>query len=103
MLGVPAETEEVKKIREALITYGEENQEIQGIALLLQMTNEGKRSYLIYVDVDASIAKEQFQKMYETIKQDAADIQEVLFTYKGNVDAYDNVVKERQAWVYQKK
>lgn len=102
MLGVPAENEEVYRIREKLKAYGETHADIRKIALLLQMSEDEKKAYLVYMDVDPSSAKEHFQKIYETIRGDAADIREMLFVPKRQGDPYEKVAEERQAYVFQR-
>ncbi len=102
MLGIPAESDEVKRIREKLITYGQEHNEVQKIALLLQITGNGEKAYLIDAEIDPTVAKEHFQKIYELIHEDAVEVKEILFVPRGTVDSVDHVTEEKHADVYQR-
>lgn len=102
-IGVPAETDEVKMIRDELATYGKLHENVQEIALLLQMNEEGHRSYIVWVDTESAKAKDHFEKIYETIHGCASQITDILFIIKGQIPSYDAVINENpQSYAYQR-
>jgi ethanolamine ammonia-lyase small subunit len=69
---------------------------------LLQITGNGEKAYLIDAEIDPTVAKEHFQKIYELIHEDAVEVKEILFVPRGTVDSVDHVTEEKHADVYQR-
>ena len=95
-LGVPAESEEVTNIREALKKYGQSHDEITSIDFMIKLSEDKKAKYLINLGVDKEIAKEHMQAIYEAIREYTVAVKEIEFSIKGQVKAIDDIAEKNK-------
>ena len=97
LLGVPAPSEEVDAIRDALKTYGEATEAISSIHFMLKVNDSTKDTrYLILLGAEEAVAKEHFEAIYGVIKDIAKAVPRIEFNIRGKVPQMDKIADENE-------
>lgn len=85
VVGIPPQTQEVKLMRDALVTIGCGRPEIKRIDLLVMMNSKKEKSYLVVVDCPKEVSREIFDMMDTVLMQYANELR--VIDYVAMVDA----------------
>lgn len=102
MVGLPAETSEVKLIKENLILFGKAHNEILRIDLLLKIDERNEKTYLCVVDCPEEKATTFFSAIYQAVGAYAQETKIIDFVLYRRADFVRDVL-EKNAPVYEKK
>lgn len=98
-VGVPADSEEVRFIYDALRAYGRQTPEVKEIYWLLKVDEKQERTYFGIVDCPKEKAREVFGQIYQAVKSYAVTIPIIDFALYEEA-AYVRDVLERTEPVY---
>lgn len=95
MIGVPADSNEVRLIRDALDKFGSQNEKVKAIYLFLKISNENEKSYLCIVNCPKEQSRELFGEIYNEVKAYAVNVPIIDFASKDEVASLsDNLTPE---------
>lgn len=95
VVGVPKETNEIKLIKDALITYAKSNREIKRVDFLLKMDEKKEKAYLCIVDCPEEQAEKLFQSMYKAAAPYFGEIKLMEFLISGKTQLAKDVANEK--------
>lgn len=85
VVGIPPQTQEVKLMRDALVTIGRCRNDIKRIDLLVMMNAKKEKSYLVVVDCPKEVSRDIFDLMDQELVQYANELK--VIDYVAMVDA----------------
>ncbi len=99
LLGAPKDSEENAAIRQKLIEYGQEHDEIKSISFLTKIEEDTKAIRHLVVlefsqDFEKEVMKSHMEAIFQEIKPLAHEINQVEYALKGAIEAVDTVVSE---------
>lgn len=100
VVGVPKENEEIKLIKEALVTLAEREKEIQRVDFLLKVDVQKERAYLCIVDCPEEQATKLFTGIHKAVAPYLNEVKRLEFLLYGKTKLANDVVSEKSC-IYQ--
>lgn len=94
VVGIPPQTQEVKLMRDALVTIGCSRPEIKRIDLLVMMNAKKEKSYLVVADCPKDVSIEIFDIMDQTLVQYANELKVIDYVTMTDAGFIANVLNK---------
>ena len=99
LLGVPKDTEETREIRDMLEAYGEDEDDIKSINLMVKIeeaTKNVRYLVLLEMDVDKNTAKAHMDSLYQQLKPLTKEIKQIEYAIKGRIPEIDKIAEQNK-------